>query len=56
MRNVGAEDAGRYECQLSTVPKLSRIKELIVVVPKVIELVVVLPKVMELEVVVPKVM
>ena len=35
VKNVGAEDAGKYECQVSTVPKLARITELIVVVPKV---------------------
>ncbi len=29
------EDAGRYECQVSTVPKLSRSMDLVVVVPKV---------------------
>ena len=32
---MAATDAGKYECQVSTVPKLSRIMELIVVVPKV---------------------
>ena len=32
---VTARDAGKYECQVSTVPKMSRKVELVVVVPKV---------------------
>lgn len=32
---VTGEDAGKYECQVSTVPKLSRSLDLVVVVPKV---------------------
>ena len=33
---MSARDAGRYECQVSTVPKLSRRLDLVVIVPKVI--------------------
>ena len=32
---VSAMDAGKYECQVSTVPKISRLMDLVVVVPKV---------------------
>merc|ERR1712079_134617 len=35
IRYVSARDAGRYECQVSTVPKLSRRLDLVVIVPKV---------------------
>lgn len=35
MKYVSARDAGKYECQVSTVPKMSREVELVVVVPKV---------------------
>jgi len=35
IRSVAAYDAGKYECQVSTHPPLSRIMDLIVVVPKV---------------------
>ena len=35
IKYVSARDAGTYECQVSTVPKLSRRVELVVVVPKV---------------------
>ena len=30
-----AEDAGRYECQVSTVPKISKFFQLKVIIPKV---------------------
>ena len=36
IKYVSAQDAGSYECQVSTVPKMSRRVELVVVVPKVI--------------------
>ena len=35
IKYVTARDAGKYECQVSTVPKMSRKVELVVVVPKV---------------------
>ena len=35
IKYVSARDAGTYECQVSTVPKMSRRVELLVVVPKV---------------------
>jgi len=35
VKYVSARDAGSYECQVSTVPKMSRKIELVVVVPKV---------------------
>ena len=35
MQYVSAMDAGKYECQVSTVPKISRWIDLVVVVPKV---------------------
>ena len=35
IKYVSAMDAGKYECQLSTVPKISRWIDLVVVVPKV---------------------
>merc|ERR1712012_1465971 len=35
IKYVSARDAGSYECQVSTVPKMSRKIELVVVVPKV---------------------
>ena len=35
IKYVSARDAGTYECQVSTVPKMSRRLELLVVVPKV---------------------
>ena len=35
IKYVSAQDAGSYECQVSTVPKMSRRVELVVVVPKV---------------------
>ena len=35
IKYVTARDAGGYECQVSTVPKMSRKVELVVVVPKV---------------------
>ena len=35
IKYVSARDAGKYECQLSTVPKISRWIDLVVVVPKV---------------------
>ena len=35
IKHVSARDAGRYECQVSTVPKISHWVDLVVVVPKV---------------------
>jgi hypothetical protein len=35
IKYVSARDAGQYECQVSTVPKVSRWIDLVVVVPKV---------------------
>jgi len=35
IKNVSARDAGKYECQVSTAPKISRWIDLVVVVPKV---------------------
>jgi len=35
IKYVSARDAGKYECQVSTVPKISRWIDLVVVVPKV---------------------
>ena len=35
VKYVSARDAGSYECQVSTVPKISKMVELVVVVPKV---------------------
>ena len=35
IKYVSAKDAGSYECQVSTVPKMSQRVELVVVVPKV---------------------
>ena len=35
IKYVSAMDAGKYECQVSTVPKISRWIDLVVVVPKV---------------------
>lgn len=35
IKYVSAHDAGKYECQVSTVPKISRWIDLVVVVPKV---------------------
>ena len=35
IKYLTARDAGKYECQVSTVPKMSRQVELVVVVPKV---------------------
>ncbi len=49
------EDAGRYECQVSTVPKLSRSMDLVVVVPKV-STVTQLSRSLDLMMVVPKFM
>ena len=35
IRYVSARDAGRYECQVSTVPKISKFFQLKVIIPKV---------------------
>lgn len=35
VKYVSARDAGSYECQVSTVPKISKMVDLVVVVPKV---------------------
>ena len=39
IKYVSARDAGKYECQVSTVPKVSRWIDLVVVVPKVARLI-----------------
>ena len=35
IRYVSARDAGMYECQVSTVPKISKFFQLKVIIPKV---------------------